>query len=564
MLSEIYIKNYILVPELRLSFDKGLTVISGETGAGKSILVGSISLIFGDSAQGIEAWDKAQPIYLEATFIPTEDDALKAMLSEIGAEEEEELIFAREISVAGKSTYYMGGRRVNASVLRELRPLLLDFHHQRDQQKILMSSYQLELLDRYAENTALREEFGTLYRQIRSEFHHLDDLKKQEAESRQMLELYKYQYNELQEAAISEDEDSLLQAEYELLQNSAEISSLCTEARENLFERENSLFDEMNRYAFRLEPFAQMDSVLGEAHQALSDALSSLQESSLLLESAKDRVSHDPGRMEYLEQRLNLINSLLFKHKVKNISELLTLFDERKNALTASDRLSEEIEKAERKLAQDQITLQKKADELSKRREQAAKNLARELKESIRKLAIKDAQFEIRIDRISNSEKLSHGVFYRCNESGQDTAEYFFSANPGGEIKPLSAVASGGEMSRILLGIKEILSMRESPRLIILDEIDSGIGGKTADSVARCIYNLAKQSPVLCITHLAQIAAYADHHIAVEKHSGKKTEVSLRSLTKEEQKTEIARMLSGTITEASLKHADELLLKNIG
>lgn len=564
MLSEIYIKNYILVPELRMSFGKGLTVISGETGAGKSIVVGSIGLIFGDVNSGIEPWNKEEPIYLEATFIPFKDKATKEMLTEIGAEDEEELILAREISVAGKSTYFLGGRRVSAAVLKELKPLLLDFHHQRDQQKILQSVYQLELLDRYGETTGLREDFGAMYRQIRADIRSLDELIRRQEENRHMLELYQYQYNELQEAAISEGEDVTLQAEYELLQSSAEISTLCEEIHENLFERENSLYDEISRYSYRLEQFAQMDPTLSEAHNSLSEALASLQESSLSLEAAKDRITHDPARLEFLEERLNLINELLFKHKVKDISQLLLLFEERKQALKSSDELSEEIRQAKSKLEYSYQKLREVAETLSQRRIKAAKNLALELKESIRKLAIKDAEFEIRIDKISDSENLSLRDISFCNESGQDVVSFLFSANPGMALKPLQAVASGGEMSRILLGIKEIISAKESPRLIVLDEIDTGIGGKTADYVARCIHNLAKHSPVLCITHLAQIAAYADHHVAVEKQGGEKLGVSLKSLNKEEQEVEIARMLSGTITEASLKHAKELLIKKIG
>lgn len=564
MLTEIYIKNYILVPELRMSFGKGLTVISGETGAGKSIIVGSIGLIFGDSAAGIEPWDKGQPIYLEASFIPFRDKATEAMLREIGAEEEEELILAREISVAGKSTYYLGGRRTSAAILRELKPLLLDFHHQRDQQKILQSGFQLELLDRYGETTVMREDFGAMYRQIRTDIRSLDELIKRQEESRHMLELYKYQYNELQEAAISAGEDLELQSEYELLNNSAEIATLCQEIHENLFEKENSLFDEISRYSYRLEQFAKMDITLAEAHNSISEALSSLQESSLSLDSAKGRITHDPGRLEFLEERLNLINGLLYKHKVKDIAELLELFEERKRALKSSDELIKEIEEAKLKLDIDHKKLREMANKLSQRRTQAAKNLAIELRDSIRKLAIKDAQFEIRIDKISDTEKLSHRDISFCSESGQDAVSFLFSANPGAAPKPLQAVASGGEMSRILLGIKEIISAKESPRLIVLDEIDVGIGGKTADYVARCIYNLAKHSPVLCITHLAQIAAYADHHVAVEKKGEERVGVSLRALDKKEQKVEIARMLSGTITDASLKHAKELLLKNIG
>lgn len=559
MLSELYIKNYILVKELRYSFSDGLTVISGETGAGKSIVVGSIGLVFGDNASGLEAWDKEQPIYLEALFKIPEDPELKAYLEQINATDEEELALAREISPTGKSTYFLNGRRSSASVLKELKGFLLDFHHQRDQQRILQSAYQLELLDRFAQLAMPKEEFSTLYYKVKSQEQELNRLIAERDANQQLRELYQYQYEELVEADLKVGEDLELQRDFELNSNASQIIGLIGDINQALFEAEGSINDRLSYYLNKLQLYHQMNQNLCEAKDALNEAISSLQDCSFALSKAGDSIHFDPAKLDALQERLNLINSLLFKHKVNNINDLVELFESRKAELKAADHLDGSIALLEKELKVNAESLKQKADDLTKIRREQAKILAEKLKESIRRLAIKDAEFEIRIDKISNADTLNRSALSAYNDKGQDLVTFLFSANLGSSPKPLSQVASGGEMSRILLGMKEILASVQSARLIILDEIDIGIGGKTADQVARCIYQISRTNPVLCITHLAQIAAYADHHIAVSKLSDQKTSVQLKSIEAEEQIVEIARMLSGQITEASRSHANELL-----
>ncbi|MDD4805929.1 MAG: DNA repair protein RecN, partial [Candidatus Cloacimonetes bacterium] len=226
MLSEIYIKNYILVPELRLQFGPGLTVITGETGAGKSILVGSVALILGDSAYALEAYDPAQPIYLESSFIPPQSGPIRDYLTELNSPTDEELVLAREISPAGKSSYFIGGRKVSAQVMKSLKPLLLDFHHQRDQQRLLSTVYQLEILDRYAGSTELCKEFGAAYRELKRKEQLLAQMQAEDEAQQQKLELYRYQYAELEKADLKIGEDKALQQEFELQEHGREILDL--------------------------------------------------------------------------------------------------------------------------------------------------------------------------------------------------------------------------------------------------------------------------------------------------------------------------------------------------
>ncbi|MDD2423699.1 MAG: DNA repair protein RecN [Candidatus Cloacimonetes bacterium] len=558
MLSEIYIKNYILVPELRLQIGAGLTVISGETGAGKSIIVGSIGLIFGESAAGLEAFDVSQPIYLEATFLPVTDPELRDYLEQINTPSEEELILAREISVGGKSAYFIGGRKVSAAVMKGLKALLIDFHHQRDQQKLLSNSHQLYLLDRYADTIKLRETFAQSFREIKTQRQALQDMIRQQNEQKQKLELYRYQHEELEKAALETGEDTLLEQEYELQNNSLEILELSQSMKQATFEKEDSIFDQLSLYSNRLQGFKTLNPALNNAAQALVEAMEALRTVASSLSEIGDSLAYDPARLSTIESRLDAINELLHKHKVKTVEELQQLFQQRRQEILALEDFDKSIEELGAKVDRGIIELIKLADLLSDRRQKAALILAPELENSIRQLAMKDAKLQIDIDKKPQQDILQSDSLSAFTESGQDRMEILFSANPGSSLKALAAVASGGELSRILLGIKEVLVAREAPRLLILDEIDAGIGGKAAESVAACIGKIACRHPVLCITHLAQIAAQADTHIAVTKNSDTKTTVTLQVLSKTERTKELARMLSGKLTDAALRHAEEL------
>ncbi len=561
MLSEIYIKNYILVPELRLPFSPGLTVLTGETGAGKSILVGSIGIIFGDSPAGLEAWDKERPIYLEASFNPGGDDELCLQLQEINNEKDDELLLAREISKSGKSTYYIGGRKVSASVMKTLKPLLLDFHHQRDQQKILSPGYQLEVLDRYAGCLKQREDFRVAWRELKRLKTELEDMQRRREEQKHLIELYRYQHAELDSASIKAGEDQALQKEFDLLSHSRDILDLSQSMHQAMFESESSIFDQLSHFSAMLAQYKGLNPALENAAQSLTEALEALRSTSFELSTIMDSLNADPGRLLVIEERLNLINSLLHKHKVKSVDDLQQLFAQRELEIMAAHDFDSAILETRNRLERDCLTLIENANDLSKMRREAAIKLNVELQDSIRKLAMKDARFEIRIDKNRKTENIQSDALSSLTETGADMVEFLFSANPGSSLKSLSAVASGGEMSRILLGIKEVLVSKESARLLILDEIDSGIGGKTADKVAECIAGIAKKHPVLCITHLAQIAAVADTHIAVEKSAKEKTSVTLRVLNAAERVPEIARMLSGNLSQTALKHAEELINK---
>ena len=561
MLSELYISNYLLMPEARISFGSGLTVISGETGAGKSILVGSVSLIFGDNSPGTEPYDKTKPIYLEASFSQDNNADLHALLDQSGIQPEDELILAREIGINGKSSYFINGRKTGVSVLKELKLLLIDFHHQRDQQRLLNPAYQLDILDAYAESDELRATYAELYYGLKSDLKQLETLTRRAEQQKELQELYRFQLEELEAAKLTPGEDIALQNEFELLSHGAQINELSTRIRDGLFEGENCLYDQISLYLGELQKFEKLNSDLDSASQSLEQALETLQDASRHLEGMGEKLFADPQRLEEIQARLDTLNSLAYKHKVRSISELINRFEERAKQLNELGNLEDEIGILRTNMEAGYVELREKATALSQKRMSAAQILATELQENIRSLSIPEGIFEIRIDNKALSGFVLTEYLANVSETGQDTVEFLFTANPGFSAKALAAVASGGELSRILLAIKKVLAGRIASRLVILDEIDAGIGGKTAEQVGKFIYELGAKQQVLCITHLAQIAARSDRHLAIEKISDSGfSRIEIAELSDDAKLREIARMLSGSNSGKALEHAQELII----
>ncbi len=562
MLTGILIRNYLFVPEQRLAFGPGMTVLSGETGAGKSILVGSVALIFADPAPALEAFDPTLPIYLEASFDLSRNSEVRDWLAEQGYEQETELILAREVSTAGKSSYFLNGRKVAASLLRELKPLMIDFHHQRDQQRLLSAAYQLHLLDLYARNDSILSAFSTQYRGLRESLKELAGLQEKAEQDRQLRELYQYQFGELEKAALREGEDQELQQEFELLSHAQEIAEIATAATFDLYESENSIHSRLGVNLAALARFSHLNPRLAGVEQGLRDCLELVSDNAAALSDLSQEVNLDPLRLDAIRDRLDTINSLLHKHKAQNIGELLAIFAEREAQINAYADLGERIEALEQTVDKDFKALRASGDRLSASRQSAAASLSAELRDSISLLSIPDARFKISIDKKTDGKNIMQEYLDSCTEHGQDSCQYFFSANRGSQLKPLSAVASGGELSRILLAIKKVLSERIEEKLMILDEIDSGIGGKTAEYVAQFIFALARRHRIICITHLAQIAAIADQQVALQKETGRhRNVIQMVPLQTEQRLEELARMLAGDVSSISLEHARELIDK---
>lgn len=563
MISRIKLSNYLFVPDQELYFGPGMTALTGETGAGKTILVGAISLIIADSGFTPEPWDAAKPIYLEADFEPGDNSALQEKLEELGYNDEQQLTLARRISENGRSSYFINGRKVTAALMRELRPFVIDFHHQRDQQRLLQPSFQLEVLDSYAGSTQLRQEHASHLQKLRAEIKQLEELKDQRERNRQMEELYRFQLEELEAAAISAGEELELGKEHERISHLQQIRELGGQLIHELYESEGSVMDVIRSAVSSLDRLKDLDGNIAQLHQALADAAQIISDCEGEVSSLAFMATDDELRLDEITRRLDEINALLYKHRVRDTLELEQLFIQKKASIVDFDSLDARIEELSKQIEADFEQLKKMQSELSEKREGAAGKLASELQAAIRTLAIANARFEISLDKKAVEGILSSDSLVTISLSGAESCEFRFSANPGMELAPLASVASGGELSRVLLAIKKVLAGRLEPLTMILDEIDAGLGGKTAEAVAAVIRELSSNHQVFCVTHLAVIAAAADHHIAIEKQiQDQKTVINMRPLDDSGRILELARMLSGNVTQASQEHAEQLLKQN--
>lgn len=565
MLTGLYLRNYILITDLRLAFGPGMTVLTGETGAGKSILVDALNLVFGRSSPKRTAPDPTREVYLEISFsIGKEHRPVLDYLENLGLETEDgELVVAREIAPGGKTTTYLNGRKTAGSVLRDLHELLIDFHHQRDQQNLLQPAFQLDLLDRYGELLLLRNEFRNLFRELKSDLQKQAELQQQEEAGRQLMELYAFQLEELNAASLRLGEDTELEQEFKLQSHSAEIIDLAQQLNQSIYEQEGSIHDTLSRALAQLQKYSDISSGITQLCGSLESCLELVGEISSDLRSLQDKIGADPTRLDEVRQRLDLINALKAKYRQDSIAALLGYRDKIAAAVSSHGSLTEELEEIARQIETRFDALVRKADLLTEKRRQTARKLAAAIQNNVRRLSIPKAQVEIKIDKKTIEKIVLTELNKVYTESGQDEIGFLFSANPGSPVQPLKAIVSGGELSRILLAAKRALADVMPPRTLILDEVDIGIGGRTATTMAEFIHALAADFQVLCITHLAQLAAAADCHVLIEKKSGKDTTaIGVQTLTAENRVNEIARMLSGHITELSLRHACELLEKN--
>jgi DNA repair protein RecN (Recombination protein N) len=480
-------------------------------------------------------------------------------LRELGAEAEEARVCAREILPSGKSNYFLCGRKVSASAMRSLKPVLIDFHHQRDQQKLLAPGYQLDILDTFAGCWPLRDRFGELFRSLKKDLARLTEMQAEAERQRAMNELYRYQHEELEKAGLKAGEDLELSQQYELASHTAEILELTDNIQQSLFGADPCIFDQIKIFQHQLERFSGINTAIAQALQCLNEAGEALKEINPYLAEIQGSISHDPEHLLSIQTRLDQINTLLYKHKVKTAEELISLFEERSTQIAALESFETQIADLQSQIEREKTECVKLADELTIIRQKAAKTLSAELVSAVRALAMEDAELQIHIDKKDKAKNIQFDLVSAFSESGQDRIETLFSANKGVSAKALDLVASGGELSRILLAMKQVLVARLAPKLLILDEIDAGIGGRTAEMVATSISEIALRHPVLCVTHLAQIAAQAKTHIRVEKLSDtQSTKIGISILDAQERNRELARMLSGSVTEAALRHAEEL------
>ena len=548
------IENYAVIERLRVRFHRGLNLLTGETGSGKSIVVDALSLLLGGRASAEAVRSGAERARISGVFEVPADARFRQIVEAAGiGVEEDEMLVEREILANGKSRAFLANRMVTASLLRDLAPLLGDIHGQHEQQELFSANAQRKMLDSYAGNEALLEESSRVYRQWRTCSGELEDLTRREQEQLRLADLWSFQRKEIESADIKDGEDAGLEHEKRVLLNVAKLAEAAESAYASLYDAPESALARVQTSLRKMLDLARIDEHLGAIAETLRPAELAVEEASHMLRDYLGTLEADPKRQDEVESRLAALDKLKRKYGPAIEDVIRFLIDVRQKMSiveTASERRAE-IEKQQAKLA---LEFESTATKLTGRRKDAATRLQKKVESELASLAMERTQFQILLKPAPWSE------------DGADALIFLFSANQGEEPKPLEKVASGGEVSRIALALKtcvqgETKQSAKIPMTLVFDEVDTGIGGVAAEMVGRRLKQLSASSQILCVTHQAQIASFADHHYRVEKkESNGRTIAVLDELNSEERTREIGRMLSGQrLTPEALKHAEQLI-----
>jgi DNA repair protein RecN (Recombination protein N) len=560
VLLELVVENYAVVERVRVRFHAGLNLLTGETGSGKSIVVDALGLVLGGRASADMVRSDTERARVAAIFETPREPVLLGLLERAGMPVDEgELIIEREILAGGKSRAFLGNRPVTVALLREIALFLGDIHGQHEQQQLFSSAAQLYSLDEFAGLENQRGEVSDLFRRWKALENELEELDRSEQEKLRMADLWSFQRKEIDAAALRPGEDAQLEQERVVLRNVAKLQENANSAYNALYEAEESVSSQLRTALRKLEDLAKIDGSLQRVAETLGSAAIGVDEASDAIRDYLDKLEADPKRLDEVEARLALIERLKRKYG-SSLDDVLAFLEDVRSKMDAIETASERKAKLEQELAQASAAYAERAAALTKARKAGAEKLAKKVETELDSLALESAVFRIEVREAGWSE------------DGADRVEFLISANAGEEPRALDKVASGGELSRIALALKTSLGQAARAnavpratnavsRTLVFDEIDSGIGGGVAEAVGRRLKKLAASNQVLCVTHLAQVAGFADHHYSVEKREVKgRTVAEIEELTGEARTREIGRMLSGQkVTAEALKHAEQLI-----
>jgi DNA repair protein RecN (Recombination protein N) len=564
MLKELIVRNFAIIDFLDATFKPGLIIFTGETGAGKSIIIEALSLALGSRISPEDLRSGEGEGHVEALF-DMGLEALRKKLEEHGIEaEEEELIIKRVFSSSGKSKAYINNNLVTLSVLSEIGKMLVDIHGQHQHQTLLHPENHIDIIDSYGKLLDRREGFRRKYFEYNELKNELSRLARNQRERIQKEDLIRFQIKEIDDAGLQPDEDRQLKEEKNILANAEQLFESTKECYENLYAAEGSVIEKLGRVVSILQKMSGIDPSLKENLKEGEGSLVQLEELARSLTGYEKSLEFDPGRLQAIDDRLDLLNTL--KRKYGPTPEDISRFrDEIERELDGIVHYDERMKEIGNRLKEIEDDLKQEALFLSKERKEAAKKIETEVKKELKELAMGAVRFEVGFSHMPDEEGFieAEGKKVALKDKGIDIVEFLFSPNVGEELRPLSRIASGGELSRTMLALKGILSRSDNIPVMIFDEVDAGIGGKTAEIVGLKLRRISKGHQVFCITHLPQIACQGDHHFKVEKVvKDKRTVATIRELGAKEKVEEIARMSGGKeITETTRKYARELLEK---
>ena len=552
MLLELAVENYAVVDRLRVRFHAGLNLLTGETGSGKSIVVGALGLLLGARASADMIRSGEQRARVSGRFALAPDSGARELLASAGLEDEDgELLIEREILTGGKSRVYIGSRPATAALLKDLAQYLGDIHGQHDQQLLFDRDAQLDMLDCFAQAQELRATVESAYRGWREADHAMRELEGGEQEKLRQLDVWQFQRHEIEAAQLKPGEDLTLEEERRVQANLGRILESSGLAYGALYDAPESAFAQMRLASRKLEELGRIDSTLAEIKTTLDPALIALQEASEALRDYLSRLEANPERLEEVQLRLAAIDKLKRKYGA-SVEHILEFLENTRAQIDAVEHTGERMAQLRQQRDQLAAGFERAAGQLSKARMAAALKLSRAVEKELGSLAMAGTTLEIELAPSAWSAR------------GVEQARFLVAPNRGEEAKPLDRIASGGELSRIALALKTCLlhsQQASGARTLVFDEVDTGIGGSAADGVARRLKLLSAANQVLCVTHLPQVACYAAHHYRVEKvEAGGRTTTRIEELDEQARRREIGRMLSGNqVTPEALTHADQMI-----
>ncbi|MGH7773764.1 MAG: DNA repair protein RecN [Candidatus Binatia bacterium] len=561
MLRELRIKNFAVIDQVTLDLGPGLNVLTGETGAGKTIILNALALISGGRISSDIIRHGEEEASVEALFeeLPA---VLRNKLKEGGYGEEDELVIKRIVGRSGKNRIYLSGSLCPLGFLSEIGGHLIHIYGQHEHHALLKSETHLKLLDDYGGLERKTEEMKKRNNSLGLAWDSLSQARELLDRRRREEELLRAQAQEISHARLQVGEEEQLKARKNILIHAEKLYQGCQEGEEILYEGENALVSRLGRYILRLRELANIDNGLNDAIELLNSSLAQLEEANSVLRRYSGRVQFDPSALEQLEDRLAEIHRLKRKYN-GSIEEILKVQARVEGELKALDRGEEEIPAFERAFEESRRSAWQLAEALSLERQRVAKKFKKAMEEEVEHLGMPGTIFETRFQGAEEGEDdppFSLGG-RRLREQGMDQVEFYFSPNPGEEVKPLAKIASGGELSRLMLAIKSLVLTKGDIPTLLFDEVDAGIGGRVAEIVGKKLKKVATSQQVICVTHLPQIAALADSHYLVLKDVVKgRTFTEVSRLNDKERIAEVARMLGGVkITEKTKRHAEEMV-----
>ncbi|HOG21824.1 MAG TPA: DNA repair protein RecN [Flexilinea sp.] len=554
MLTELYIRNFAIIDELELSLKEGLNIFTGETGAGKSIILDAVSTVVGGKTDPTFIREGTDRAIVEAVFRPDENrEAIREILKREDLPEDsdgDQIILSRDIRAGGRSSARVNGSSVNVNLLREIGRLLVDIHGQSDHLSLLNPSNHIVLLDRFAGNQELLKKYQAEFKKLQKIRTRLTEIRMNDEELLRKKDMLSFQMNEIRSAKINESEEETLKKDRDRLANAENLSQLTQKAMEQLEGRSEEypgIFELLGYLSKSMDNLSRIDAELaplGEEVAAINDALNELLAS---LQRYQETLEFNPARLDAIEERLALLNTLKRKYggSLRAVLEFAARAEEQ---LAGLENISDQTEDLIRQETSVINLLSELAQELSDRRHEASRKVSESVEKELHELRMESAQFEIRFTQTAaeNGLRDRHGRSLAYDENGFDQVEFLIAPNPGEGLKPLAKIASGGETSRLMLALKNTLAEADSIPSMIFDEIDQGIGGRVGSIVGEKLWLLSRNHQILCITHLPQLAAYYDAHFHVSKQlSDGRTRTLVKQLQPEESLREMAQLMGG-------------------